>query len=283
MVFSSTSLLSNTRRIDGERLRTLLSASLQKLTIEVVAKTGSTNADLITHLRAAHKPTLPIVRVAYQQTAGRGRHGRPWFAAAGDALLFSFAYKIARPPAELAGLSLAVGTAIVAGLRALMRTDTHRLALKWPNDVLLDGAKLAGSLIETVRCTNTSSTVVIGIGLNLDGEAALAAQLDARANPPAALARVLPAVAMTDVLAQVLNALATMLELFEKHGLAPFLQAWDADHAYTGKKVLILENGHEILRGVATGIDPYGRLLIDTGNGIQALASGDVSLRAYIL
>ncbi|MCX8566184.1 MAG: BirA family transcriptional regulator, biotin operon repressor / biotin-[acetyl-CoA-carboxylase] ligase [Glomeribacter sp. 1016415] len=280
---SLTSVLSNTRRIDREQLRMLLSSSLQKLTIEVVDETGSTNADLIARLKAMDKPRLPIVRVAYRQTAGHGRHGRPWIAAPGNALLFSFACEILRSPAELAGLSLAVSTAVLAGLRALMPTNMHRLALKWPNDVLLDGAKLAGILIEIARSSHTSSSVVIGIGFNLEGEEALAAQLSAQANPPAALARVLPQVAMTDVLAHLLNALAAMLERFSEHGLAPFLQAWNDNHAYAGKKVLVLESGREILTGIATGVDAYGRLLIDTGNGIQTIASGDVSLRAHIL
>ncbi|BBO60468.1 biotin--[acetyl-CoA-carboxylase] ligase [Mycoavidus sp. B2-EB] len=271
------------RRIDREQLRMLLSSSLQKLTIEVVDETGSTNADLIARLKTVSQPRLPIVRAAYRQTAGRGRHGRPWVASPGNALLFSFACEILRPPAELAGLSLAVSTAVMAGLHALMPTDMHRLALKWPNDILLDGAKLAGILIEIARSSHTSSMAVIGIGLNLDGEAALAAQLSAQANPPAVLARVLPQVAMTNVLAHLLNALAAMLERFSEHGLAPFLPAWNDSHAYAGKKVFVLEGNREILRGIAMGVDAYGRLLIDTGNGMQTLASGDVSLRAHIL
>ena len=143
----------------------------------------------------------PIVRVAYLQTAGRGRRGRPWYAEPGNALLFSVACVLPRPLEGLAGLSLAVGVALVDGLRSLPVAGPGQIALKWPNDVLLEGDKLAGILIETAWSTDDASAVVIGIGTNVKGADELAAKVgalnadvppQARGTVPTALQRALP-------------------------------------------------------------------------------------------
>lgn len=268
------------RRIDKNRLDTQLAALAQPFNIEIVPETGSTNADLMARMRASKALEQPIVRIAYQQTAGRGRHGRQWLARRGDALLFSVASSIPRPIDQLSGLSLAVGAAVLNGLRALPLTKPHRLALKWPNDLLLDGAKLGGVLIETVRSTRDASIAVIGVGLNLDGEDALAAQLDARAAPPAALARILAEIDITQVLAQVLNTLAAMLKIFGKQGFAPFQSAWRTEHAYTGRNVILFEQRKEIARGRLIGIDVQGCLQIDTGAEMRLISNGELSLRS---
>jgi BirA family biotin operon repressor/biotin-[acetyl-CoA-carboxylase] ligase len=306
------------RRLDPVRLAALLEGAARDWSIEIVEETGSTNADLVSRVKDASRQAdgsgpgtghpapalLPIVRLAYGQTAGRGRRGRPWLATPGDALLFSLAYPLARPLSGLAGLSLAVGTAIVGGLRALPLDGARRLALKWPNDVLLDGAKLAGILIETAPSTGASSAtaasvVVIGIGINLHGAAGLAKRLDGLAagphsahSPhaaplaaarPASLSQALPAVVMTDVFAQVLNALGTALARFNAAGFGPFRDAWMADHAYAGLAVSLVEQDGAQLRtvaeGLARGVDSSGCLLIEGARGVQAVASGDVSLR----
>lgn len=272
-------------RIDAARLAGLLTAATRGWSIDIVDTTGSTNADLMAVLKGSRAPAAPQVRAAYAQTAGRGRRGRAWLARPGDALLFSVAYVLPRSPAGLAGLSLALGTAIVAGLRAAPLDDPRRLALKWPNDVLLDGAKLAGILLEIAWTTPASSAVVIGIGINLHGAQALAAQLDtldaasARRNTPAALDCALPQLAMTDIFAHVLNALGEALARFDRHGFVPFRAAWDADHAFAGQQVVLLEHDLEIAHGAALGVDAEGQLLIDSPAGIRAIASGDVSLR----
>jgi BirA family biotin operon repressor/biotin-[acetyl-CoA-carboxylase] ligase len=290
---SSSSICPTPRRIDAPRLADLLGEITRDWSIEIVETTGSTNADLMASLKAARALASPLagpqavqqVRAAYAQTAGRGRRGRPWLASAGDALLFSVAYTLPCPAAGLAGLSLAVGTAIVAGLRRLPLDDPRRLSLKWPNDVLLDGAKLAGVLLETGWTTPSASAVVIGIGINLHGAQALAAQLDAldsaptRRNAPTALVCALPQLDMTEVFANVLNALGESLERFSTQGFAPFRQVWTADHAFAGQQVTLLEHDVEIAHGAALGVDARGQLLIDSPDGVRAIASGDVSLR----
>jgi BirA family transcriptional regulator, biotin operon repressor / biotin---[acetyl-CoA-carboxylase] ligase len=275
--------------IERARLASLLVDSARDWSIEIVEQTGSTNADLMHRLRESRTLPAPLARVAYQQDAGRGRRGRAWLAAPGHALLFSLAYPLQRPLDGLAGLSLAVGTAITAGLRALPLRQPDRLALKWPNDILLDEAKLGGVLIETAWSTPEMSAVIIGIGLNLRGAAPLAAQLAAlaaaagEANGPAttvaALEQLWPQPDITETLAQLLNALAHTLARFSQAGFAPFRQLWLADHAYAGRPVALLENGVTIASGTAESVDALGQLLIGTPDGTRSCAAGDVSLR----
>src|SRR6202012_3651680 len=207
-------------RIDRERAVALFGAHAQDWPIEIVEETGSTNADLMARVKALpHRSNAlprPIVRVAYLQTAGRGRRGRTWYAEPGNALLFSVACVLPRPLEGLAGLSLAVGVALVDGLRSLPVAGPGQIALKWPNDVLLEGDKLAGILIETAWSTDDASAVVIGIGTTVKGADELAAKVgaltagvppQARGTAPTALQRALPNANLTDTLAAELNAL----------------------------------------------------------------------------
>jgi BirA family biotin operon repressor/biotin-[acetyl-CoA-carboxylase] ligase len=263
--------------------------------VEIVDETGSTNADLMARIKqrprdpsAGQNGLEPLVRVAYSQTAGRGRRGRPWVAQPGNALLLSIACVVARPIEGLAGLSLAIGTGVLDALSRLPLSASARLALKWPNDVLIDDGKLAGILIETAWNTPQATAVVIGIGINLHGAAELAAQVDeanrhasslAPGNAPAALSRAWPNANLTDTLAALLNALDVTLERFEAEGFRPFRQPWLAAHAYTGQEVVLLEQGVEVARGVAAGVDDQGQLQIDTPEGLRTAATGDVSLR----
>ncbi|WP_199542775.1 biotin--[acetyl-CoA-carboxylase] ligase [Paraburkholderia kururiensis] len=279
-------------RIDRDRAVTLFGPAALDWPLEIVEETGSTNADLMARLKALPRDAgalaRPIVRVAYLQTAGRGRRGRPWYAEPGNALLFSIACVMPRPLEGLAGLSLAIGVALVDGLRSLPVAGPGQIALKWPNDVLLEGDKLAGILIETAWSTEDESAVVIGIGTNVKGADELAAKVgelnagapaQARGAAPTALARALPNANLTDTLAAELNALEPALQRFAASGFAPFQPRWNACHAYAGREVMLIEQGVEVARGVATGVDERGQLLLDTPTGRRAIATGDVSLR----
>ena len=280
-------------RIDRARAVALFGAHAQDWPIEIVEETGSTNADLMATVKALPRKVgalaRPIVRVAYLQTAGRGRRGRTWYAEPGNALLFSVACVLPRPLEGLAGLSLAVGVALVDGLRSLpLGPAAGQIALKWPNDVLFEGDKLAGILIETAWSTDDASAVVIGIGTNVKGADALAAKVgalnanvpaQARGAAPTALSRALPTANLTDTLAAELNALEPALQRFAADGFAPFRQRWNGCHAYAGRDVVLIEQGKEIARGVAAGVDESGQLLLDTASGRETIATGDVSLR----
>ncbi len=279
-------------RIDRDRARAGGAGAIPSDALEIVDETASTNTDLMARMKALPRERaasgVHAVRAAYRQTAGRGRQGRSWQTKPGHALTFSLACVLPRPLAGLAGLSLAAGVAVADALARLTPSEAARFALKWPNDVLLDGRKLAGILIETAWSTASASAVVIGIGINVQRDEALEAELQAaasampaqaRATPPAALSQAVPNANLTDTLAVVVKALTEMIERFGGQGFAAFVDRWNGHHAYADREVVLIEKGMEFARGIATGVDGSGQLLLLTDSGIQAISTGDVSLR----
>lgn len=242
------------------------------ITLEMVAETGSTNSDLLARIATLPGPTL---RIAERQTAGRGRAGRPWHSAPGASLTFSLAWPFARGVQQLQGLPLAVGVALAEALAALAVPVT----LKWPNDLLKDGKKLAGILIETatadsLHAASPSTWAVIGLGLNLRMPEALEAQI----GHPAAAAPNLAQLDRALLMATFLHHLRLALSQFAQQGFQPFAARWNQLHAYAGQAVVVSAHGQAQLQGYAVGVDDVGRLLLDTPTGREAVLAGDVSL-----
>ncbi|RZA34642.1 MAG: biotin--[acetyl-CoA-carboxylase] ligase, partial [Lysobacteraceae bacterium] len=177
-------------------------------------------------------------------------------------------------PHALLGLPLAVGVALGDALAGL----GVQVGLKWPNDVLKDGDKLAGILIETQSAPpehGGGTWAVIGIGLNLIMPDEVEAMLGRSAAGAPWLARM-----ERDVLvAALLDALADALRLFAHQGFGPFCARWNLRHAWQGQPVIILDHGQVLHEGLAAGVDDAGRLLLDTAAGRIAVLAGDVSLR----
>ena len=265
---------------DARALRALLDPVLPGLSVEVVARTVSTNTDLLERARVAEAPCL---RVAEQQTGGRGRQGRVWHSAAGVSLTFSLALPL--QVTDWSGLSLAVGVAVAEALdppaastagQRTGRPGPPRIGLKWPNDLWLmdapgEGRKLGGILIETVAA-GTQRLAVIGIGLNVhamgisdvsSGFASLL-ELDTTATAP----RVLQRIALPLVLA---------LQRFEREGFGAFASAFAARDLLRGRAVRTTQPG--VPEGVAQGVSAQGALLVQTGAGLEAVTSGEVSVR----
>jgi BirA family biotin operon repressor/biotin-[acetyl-CoA-carboxylase] ligase len=238
------------------------------VTVEVIAETGSTNADLL-----ARAPTLeaPVLLVAEHQTAGRGRAGRSWLSAPGHSLTFSLAWRFGGGLHSLTGLPLAVGTALAETLGRLGQP----VQLKWPNDVLKDGDKLAGILVETAPAPDGAVWAVIGIGLNL----AMPDELEEQIGRPVAAVPWLARMERDTLLAAILDGLADALRLFEKSGFTAFSARWNLLHGWQGQLVTILDRGEVLHEGLAAGVDDAGRLLLDTDGGRIAIVAGDVSLR----
>jgi BirA family biotin operon repressor/biotin-[acetyl-CoA-carboxylase] ligase len=236
--------------------------------VEVVRETGSTNADLMTRAARLERPTLLL---AEHQSAGRGRAGRSWLSAPGDSLTFSLAWKFAGAPQQLLGLPLAVGVALAETLVAL---DVP-VQLKWPNDLLKDGDKLAGILIETQAAAGGGTWAVIGIGLNLS----MPDDLEQRIGRPAAAAPWLARMERDALVAALLDKLAAALGQFAVEGFGAFRARWDALHAWRGREVAIVDQGAVVQQGLAAGVDDSGRLLLETAAGTVAVLAGDVSLR----
>ncbi|KAI3594431.1 Biotin--protein ligase [Cupriavidus sp. U2] len=265
-------------RIDTDTLRQALAGGpARSWQVEVVAETGSTNADLTQASRSAPWADDAHVRVAYRQTAGRGRQGRPW---QGAGLMFSVAMPLALAPARLSGLSLAVGLAVAQALEDCDAACGARVGLKWPNDLQIDGRKLAGILIESVPAGPQRLWAVIGIGLNLIRDAGMEAALGRElAGVSEAMASFDPQRDPTRILAAVLNRLAAMRATFLAQGFAPLAPAWSARDAFRNEPVRLLHDGQVLTEGLARGVDSDGHLLLETADGLQRIASGEVSLR----
>jgi BirA family biotin operon repressor/biotin-[acetyl-CoA-carboxylase] ligase len=214
-------------------------------------KVDSTN-ERAKQLAAAGAPHGTLV-TADEQSAGRGRQGRAWAAAPGSALLMSL---VLRPPPETLPLCAAVAVA------EAVPVDCR---IKWPNDVLVEGRKLAGILVEG---RPQEGWAVLGIGLNVGTRAGeFPSELRDTAT---SLALAGPEVGRDEVLASVLGRLERRL----RSPLAEVLGEWRRRDALLGERVAW--NGGE---GTAAGIDDAGSLLVDTVAGRVALSAGEVHLR----
>ena len=196
--------------IDSTVLMSHLPSYLQHMVIDCVSETASTNTDLLNTVKhILPSKSVPILRQAAKQTMGRGRLGRSWSGNENKTLTFSLAWPFAIPLNRLYGLSVSCGIALIQALTADMAVQqAQRLKLKWPNDVLLDGAKLAGILIETVSMPTHHSWAVIGVGINHQYDPQLAELLSRRL---AGLDQLRDDLDLTILLARCVTALARQL------------------------------------------------------------------------
>ncbi|MEE4277482.1 MAG: biotin--[acetyl-CoA-carboxylase] ligase, partial [Halieaceae bacterium] len=221
-------------------------------------------------LRRASDLPDGFVCLAEQQSSGRGRRGRPWRSPFGRNLYLSVAWSYGGGAAALEGLSLAVGVALRDALAELGVGDVE---LKWPNDVLRRGAKLAGILVELAGSASGSCTAVVGVGVNLRMPVEDAAAIDQRWADLADLD-----VGRNRLAGVFLNRLLPLLADYERTGFAPWRDRWTACHAWTGKTVRV-ERPAGAFAGTALGVDERGALRVQTASGIETVYGGEVSLR----
>jgi BirA family biotin operon repressor/biotin-[acetyl-CoA-carboxylase] ligase len=234
---------------------------LPGFTVEVLPAVDSTNSELMRRARAGRLE--PLLLVAERQTAGRGRLGRDWRSTAqadGASLTFSLGLPFA--PADWSGLSLAVGLSVVQSLHPALQ-------LKWPNDVWLQGRKLAGILIETVSVGEVRFAV-IGIGINITPRDATGLAI-----PPAALSELLPNISAPLALALIVPDLVLALQNFEREGFAGLRTDFHARDLLYGQTVVCSDN----VTGMARGVDANGALMVHTANGLNKISSAEVSVR----
>jgi len=234
---------------------------------------GSTNATLVE--RAQVERIHGHACLAELQLAGRGRRGRSWLSPLGGNLAVSLGFEAARPAAELGGLSLVVGLAVVD---VLERAGVAGLALKWPNDVLLDGAKLGGILIELVA-TEAANALVIGVGINLQIPEAARRQLDQPVADLASLRGVLPG--RSELAGRLISSIVEFEAEFSASGFAPFAAIFDHRHAFQGAAITLVR-GDRAVAGHVLGVAPDGGLRIRSDAGDEVVHGGEVSLRARL-
>jgi BirA family biotin operon repressor/biotin-[acetyl-CoA-carboxylase] ligase len=239
-----------------------VSPLLPGFTVEILPEIDSTNSELMRRARAGRME--PVLLVAEQQTAGRGRLGRGWRSGVGESLTFSLGLPLA--PADWSGLSLAVGVSLAESLHP-------RIQLKWPNDLWLSDRKLAGILIETASFgegRDVQRYAVIGVGINI-----AAPQSSGLSTAPAWVRELLPDAQAGDLLLQLAGPLVQAVQAFEALGFGPFQARFDARDLLRDRAVL-LSDGTE---GTAHGTDEAGALLVHTAAGMNTVTSSEVSVR----
>lgn len=236
--------------------------------IHTVSATGSTNADLARRTAAGEALTEGDWLVADRQTAGRGRQGRAWFDGSGNFMGSTWVERRAGDPMP-GTLALVAGLAVYEAVTPLIPAP-QRAMLKWPNDVLIGGAKLCGILLE-----GTGQGVVVGIGVNL----AQAPQVEGRET--IALAAFGPAPDRDLFADQLARQFALELERWRTYGLESLVRRWAAAGHPEGTPLLVGEPGEEPLRGTFAGLSADGALQLRLSDGTtRAIHAGEVRLAA---
>jgi len=263
--------------LDAERiLGALTEAARQSLGgLDVLFDVDSTNTYLIERpLRATERARACLAEF---QRFGRGRRGRQWVSPFGGNLYLSLRWRFSRGATELGGLSLAVGVAL---LRALREEGVEGLGFKWPNDILLDGRKLAGVLLEISGESNGPCEVVIGVGLNVRVTDVAQEAID---QPWSDLESCLGRrVARNRLASRILSCLIDAAGRYDDDGLHSFRDEWLSADAFAGREVVLQTPAAEI-SGVAQGVDENGALILVLKNGERRhFHSGEISLRAAV-
>ncbi len=236
------------------------------------AEIDSTNAQLMR--RVAEGAAHGLVCTAELQSAGRGRLGRSWVSPFAGNVYLSMSWEFSRGAAALEGLSLAVGVAVANALQGL---DIDGVTLKWPNDILHDGAKLGGVLLEMAGDAAGLCQVVVGIGLNVKMSAAASVDIsqdwvDLHGISGGEAPR------RSKLIAALLNELAPMMASFEETGFAPWRSPWTELDAFSGQPVAIF-SGETQKRGICRGVDARGALQLETAAGVESIFGGEISVR----
>lgn len=248
-----------------------LGALSPRFDLRIVAECSSTNSLLVDD-SPADDGRVHVV-IAEHQTSGRGRRGKTWLSWPGASLTFSSLWRFPAGAPVPAGLSLVAGIAVA---RALEKQGATGVQLKWPNDVLLLGQKVAGILVELLPGRSGTPAAVIGIGINMalpageripdqDGVADLASHVPTLPN-------------RNRLTALLLRELHDLLETYASAGFPALRGAWQQRNAFAELPVRISGESTD-LEGICAGVDEDGALLLRTDSGITRILSGEVSLR----
>lgn len=260
--------------LDGAAIYEALSAPARArlVELEIHDQLDSTNSHLMRQAAAGQPGGAACL--AEFQAAGRGRVGRSWFSPFGGSICLSLLWRF-EEHAAVSGLSLAVGVAMV---RVLRRLGVEGVGLKWPNDVLWQGRKLGGILLEVSGEAHGRCAVVVGLGLNVRMSAPAAQGIDqawtdldqiSAGSPPS----------RNRLAADLLEELLRLLADYPRQGLPAYIDEWRRWHCFAGRRV-VLRMGGKAVAGQVVGVSDAGLLVLDCEDGRRReFASGDLRLR----
>jgi BirA family biotin operon repressor/biotin-[acetyl-CoA-carboxylase] ligase len=261
--------------------------------VQWLEQVDSTNTQLIARARQLEPVhERPSLLGAHHQTRGKGRGGRHWKDLDKATLMFSCAFDIDMPAAQLPMLAPLCGVVVCEQLRQLVGSQHQdRLSMKWPNDILFDGAKLSGLLIEAIkpavgRFSAHHHVVVIGMGLNLSHAKALSESLERQvADWTTVLSSLVErenkaAKNVSSMVALIANAWYQAVLQYKREGFEPFIARHAAVDALAGQEVDVLNDQELMFSGLAQGVDRNACLQVMTKEGLKQVIYGDISIRA---
>lgn len=255
--------------LDDDALRSHVRYPIDRL--DILLDTASTNTYLFD--QATDHMGKRYAALAEKQTSGRGRRGRSWVSPFGKNIYLSLLVTMPGQVADLEGFSLLIAIAVE---RALVELGIEQVGLKWPNDVYLEGRKLAGILLESAQSQPNYCQVVIGVGLNLSLSDTDAAKIE---QPWAALKHYRPDLSRNQVAGVLLNQLLWAVNEFQREGFAPWVSYW-ADRDIFYRREVLLSSVNERKQGVVKGVNRKGELLLQTDRGIEVVVAGELSVRS---
>jgi BirA family biotin operon repressor/biotin-[acetyl-CoA-carboxylase] ligase len=208
------------------------------------------------------------------QTAGRGRLGRAWEANPNENLTFSLVLRPGSSPANVNLLPLLVAVAVAEGVKAVTGVSAE---CKWPNDLLLQGKKFAGILLEGSLKQEELEFVVVGIGINVNQEAFPEALSGKATSLRLATGQ---SVNREELFKVIVERLETHYLAMKPTGFSSVLPLWQSMSTMTGKTVSILEHG-DTLTGVVRGLSPDGGLVLATSGADRTVFAGDVTVIGF--
>lgn len=240
--------------------------------LHLVQSIDSTNSYLMSSSDCAN-PKLYVACMAERQTAGRGRRGRVWHSPYAKNIYLSLSFNLQGGGESLDGLSLALGVAVA---RCLSQEGVLGVGLKWPNDILVGGKKLAGILVELKGEAEQGWKVVVGLGLNV---LMTNAERDVIDQPWVSIASLSNARAKSrsEWSALLVKNIISTIELFKVNGFKGVKSEWDRYDALSKKPVMVV--GGDV-SGVCEGVDERGRLLVRVDGDLKIINAGEVSVRS---
>lgn len=245
--------------------------------IETHFRIDSTNSELLRQF-SQHQLQLDehqvSVCLAESQAMGRGRRGREWLSPFGCNLYLSLARQFSNGLSCLEGMSLVTGLAVV---RALESIGLAGVTVKWPNDILLDGKKLAGILLEMSSGAMGEYRIVTGVGINVSPSPETMQVLE---QPWTALSQHLPVAPERNLLAsRVTEAIINVVDELQASGFDHFREEWDSIDAVRGRQVSLRLSDDSVISGQAMGVNNEGGLILNTSEGERVFNGGEISLK----